>query len=198
VIFWIGLALATTCPDDLSDNLGPLQATGDRTAYECLAENESSQALLMETLLYKDHSSRERLSRAVALWRLKRLETPISGEEARAYLPADIRLLMDGIHAFRGRATPSPEHLKVFEQLDWYSPDPRYTDTKLLLQDAANLDQLRDPPKGFEPAVPLAPTRTEPIERSHCGCQTDSSPAGFWAILIALILYRRRDQASIC
>lgn len=199
-----GLALAGDCPS-VDASIAALRVVGERSAYECLADNDAAQAQLIAALS-EGGEGEERLSRALALYRLHRLDQEIPAEEARAYRPADTRLVADAIHAWRGRASPAPDHRIVLDQMPWYKPIPAYTDSRLTELDRKNLAMVNSPPPA--PAAPkpsAADAMGQPAARAKappgadggcrvgfCGCA--SAPGGGVAALwmVALALARRR------
>lgn len=194
----------TPCDEGLDSAILTLRLTGERDAYECLAAAEEAQPALITAMEDGEAQHPERVSRALALWRLHRLDREIPPEEARALLPVDRRLLADGVRAFRGRETPSEAHKLVLEQLDWYQPTPQYVDARLTEQDRANLATINDPPKpevaapeGAADAMPTEIPPPQPAQSSGCGCATGGGGPASPALLLALIalVYRRR---SIC
>lgn len=191
----IGLALAQDfdCTDGQAAWLVELEASGSRRAYTCLAGDESAaRALIVRAGEVEDAA---RVTRALAVWRLGRLDAAVTAPEARAYNPADRRLLLDGIKAHRGRASPAPAHLKVLEGLDWYVPDDRYTDARLTALDGENLAMLESPPVP-EPTPEVA-AQAAPIAEpsSGCGCAAAESGTGLLGLWLALSLSWRRRAA---
>ena len=206
ILTLLGIALAQSptpdCPKDAQENIQQLAAEGPgaRSAYECLAGNPSGQALLIDALnKAQDDDTTNKLSRALALWRLYRLNTSISAEEARSYQPTDLRLLQDGIRAHRGRKSPSPTHLKVFEKISWYQPNAIYTDSLLTEQDHLNLQMLLNPPEPVAVKTDAQP-EDKVMQRTECscapGCMSSSSGAGLMALFFSgLVLIRRQSES---
>lgn len=206
ILALLGVALAqsptTDCPNDVQENIQELatEGPGDRSAYECLAGNPSGQALLIDMLKKpQDEGTQNKLSRALALWRLYRLNALISPEEARSYQPTDLRLLQDGIRAHRGRKSPSSDHLKVFEKISWYQPNAIYTDSLLTEQDHANLQMLLKPPAPVTEKTDEEPDE-KVMQRTECsctpGCMSSTSGAGLMALFFSgLVLIRRQSES---
>ena len=188
------VTVALACPDDLADNFAPLRSAGDESAYNCLAQDDRSLGLLLEASRLdsgpEDHP--ERITRAMAVWRMNRLDLEIGAEEARAYNPSDVRLLTDAIKAFRGRRSPSTEHETILERFDWYSPTPQFTDARLTETDAENIAILLEPP---EPTPEVLPPENE-AESSRqnrskaCSCASGNSGSHWLLGLFGLLFYR--------
>lgn len=208
---WLKLAVAQDCAlKSQADWIAELQAQASRASYECLAADESAAAALIAALGAEPPPDKpERLSRALALWRLHRLDQPVPDEEARAYLAVDRRLLGDGVRAFRGRPTPSPEHELVFKQLAWYKPTPSYVDGRLTETDRQNIQKFDSPPPVPKPEAPgaaeamaeAAPAEEAAPPAGGCklGCASARTPTGLVAGLGALglaALLARRDQTG--
>ncbi|MCB9761529.1 MAG: hypothetical protein H6739_16920 [Alphaproteobacteria bacterium] len=216
-----GLALAATlaaraeapepCPETAAVYLERLRGEGERENYECLAAKDGAQPLLIEALTDADPEDEgaRRLGRGLALWRMARLDAEVPAEESRVYLPADRRLLSDAVRARKGRATVSPDHLLVFEQMDWYKPVPTYTDGRLSDVDQANIAMIDSPPKPPPPPAPsaadampsadgpmLPPPNANPAARGcSLGCASGNG-AGTWMAALALLgLVRRKTNA---
>jgi hypothetical protein len=195
----IGLVLAQVpdCNDGQATWIAELEASGSSRAYGCLAADPSAATALIERSALLEAAESGRLTRALAVWRLQRLNEAVTPAESRAYNPADRRLLLDGIKAHRGRRSPAPAHLLVFEKMDWYQPVDSYTNARLTPQDRRNLAMLEHPP---EPEVvekpPVEPPAPDP-KRSICGCDAARPAAGFgWLFLaLALVISRRSGPA---
>ena len=184
----LGIALAEC--GDIETSIANLEAAPSKENYDCLAHNEDSAERLVERL---EEGENERLSRALAVWRMLRLKAEISDEESRAYSPADRRLLVDAIHGQHGRETPAPSHAAVFEQFAWYQPDPAYTDGRLTELDRSNISKLNSPPEPPAPAeeaLAPEPSPQAPTELESCGC--GGGVTGAWLALFGLMALRRR------
>ena len=182
------LAQEADCSDGQAAWLAELESSGSRRAYQCLSLDPAAHGVLIARAT--TGTNPERVTRALAIWRLSRLEEAITAPEARTYNPADRRLLLDGIRAHRGRRTPAPVHSAVMEQLSWYAPDDRYTDARLTALDRQNLAILESPPEP-EPAPEPAP-EPEPEQNSRCGCGAISPANGALGLWLALGLSWRR------
>ena len=185
----------SACPP-LSESIVTLRTQGSPTGYECtLATEGAYEALLAEVDAGGDHP--ERITRALAVYRLRNLDEAIQPAEARAYQAADLRLLNDGIHAHRGRKSPAPEHEAVFEKMDWYEPNPQFTNGLLTEVDRANIEILKNPPPvetAPSAAEAMASAEDAPAERGPkgpCSCSS-AAAAGPGLALIALLALRRR------
>ena len=187
-------SVALVCPENLADNVPLLRSAGDEVAYSCLAEDDLSLALLLEenlrSITPEDHP--ERITRAIAVWRMHRLEGEVSAEEARAYNPSDVRLLTDAYKAYRGRESPSPEHGMIFEKFDWYSPSPQFIDARLSELDRANIAMLLDPPAPAPIIDPAAAEENNDDTRVRaCSCSSSSNTGAHWLFgLLGLLFYR--------
>ena len=182
------LAIALADCGDVESSIAALEAEPSKQNYDCLAHNQESAEALIGRL---EEGENDRLSRALAVWRMLRLDSDIGDAESRAYSPSDRRLLVDAIHGHRGRETPAEEHALIFEQFAWYQPDPTYTDGRLSEQDQTNIDKLNSPPElPVEPTTDLPPAEAEPTESKSCGC--GGGMAGGWLALFGLAALRRR------
>ncbi len=200
-------AAAPTCDGTPADWLATLQQGPDLDAYLCLAHTDDAHAPLLAaaTTPGDDENIANRLTRALAVHLILRLDRPLTGEELRPLNAADRRLLRDAVYARKGRRTPSPDHALVFERFDWYQPDDRYTNGRLDDTDRANLALIDSPPE--EPAEEEAqPTAAEAVAQAQpadavpqgmCGCATGSAAAGWPAalVLLGLVGLRRRRAA---
>ncbi len=182
----LGLAQDFDCSDGQDAWLSELEATGSRRAYTCLAADETAAKALIARAAEPEPGTR--VTRALAVWRLHRLDGEVGAEEARTYNPADRRLLLDGIKAHRGRATPAPDHLKVLEAMPWYAPNDRYTDARLTPQDRQNMVLITTPPAPEpSPAAPeVSAPAAEVATEGRCGCATGQSPALGWMLWLGL------------
>jgi hypothetical protein len=157
--------------------------------YDCVATQQDSGALLIEALESGEEDSRR--ARALAIWRLLRLDGEIPADEARAYPPSERRLVADAIHARRGRETPSTDHDAVFKNFAWYAPDPAFTKAKLTDVDRTNLEMVNNPPAApVEPDVDLDVVVPPPLEEESCGCTTGAGAS--WIAVLLLAAVRRR------
>ncbi len=175
------LAQDVDCTDGREGWLAELAAEGSPRAYGCLATDPGAVPLLIAAASSAEQPAR--YTRALALWRLHRIDEAVGAEEARTYGASDRRLLLDGIKAHRGRATPSPDHATILATLPWYAPDDGYTDARLTATDHQNLAVVMRPPAEVVP--PAVPSPAPAPGRSRCGCGP-SSPSG--ALLAALAL----------
>ena len=186
MMWLVGVALAN-CPAPEAA-IDALREAPSKENYDCVATQQDSGALLIEALAEGEDA---RLARALAIWRMLRLNGEIPPDEARSYPPAERRLLADALHAKHGRETPSADHAVVFENFAWYQPDPTYTDARLTDLDRANLEMVNDPPPPVVDEVIddeiIVPE--EPVDED-CGCTTAPSPA--WAGLLGLLALARR------
>jgi len=193
-----------TCTEPLDAYMSAVATGGKRDAYLCLAALDPAQEALISRLSDEAlvDSSRSRISRALAIHLLQRLDTAISVEAVRVLEPAERNLVRDGIHANRGRRTASEEHHTVFEQFDWYSPVDNYSNRLLQDVDMANIAMLDDPPP--EPVEEAPPTAADAIAETQdpngapevetwCGCQAPLGAAGgLWLAGLGLVGWRRR------
>lgn len=67
------------------------------------------------------------------------LEKPITTEQLADLSPRDLRILRNTIYARRGRPFKDKELREYFSRMEWYSPDPKYTEAKLTKLDRRNL-----------------------------------------------------------
>lgn len=167
-------------------------------AYMCLAELDAAGPVLLARVEEAPDPAAS-LTRALAVHWMQRLDQAFPHEVARALPAVDRRLLSDAIRARLGRASPAPEHAAVFEQFDWYQPDPRYTDRRLSEQDRDNLAVLSKPPpppvvEEASAAEVIAEAAATPATERGCqGCSTTAPAASLAALLsVALVVLRRR------
>ena len=139
MILLLGAALAADC--DPAASVARLPTSGAQADYLCVMRAEAGKDLLVGAIVASPEGS-ERLTRGLALWLLEHTDQEMDPALIQRLNPADRRLLADGIRARRGRASPSPEHVKVFQQLGWYEPIPNYTDARLRPVDRTNLDKV--------------------------------------------------------
>lgn len=191
------------CPASIPETITRLEAEASRLAYECLAKNDEAGAALITRLADPAVTQPGRVSRALAIWRLHRLDGEIPAEESRAYLADERRLIADGVRAHRGRPSPSPDHVMVFEQLPWYKPNPGYTDGRLGELDKKNIEIVNNPPAPPSPedaasaadAMAEAPAAAPPKRSSGCGSCATLDPnvtTGLAGLSLGLLLRRRR------
>ena len=201
----LALALAHAAPCDVPAAIAALPDGGRRDDYECVMEAEEGRDQLVAALIQAPVGKTERLTRALALWLLRRTDRPMDPALVERLSPADRRFLADGIHARRGRASPAVDHARIFEQFSWYEPDPTYTDARLRPSDRENLDVV-DPSVRLVPA-PVAPPDADAevpagvgdavtAETPNlCGCAgvggAGAAPMGVLAALLALVGRRR-------
>ena len=189
-------ASATSCTDPLPALIDRVRLQGEQAAYLCLATNPDAGSTLL-TARAAGGAGLERVTRALALWRMQRLDSRIPDDEARAYNADDRRLLRDAVAARRGRASPVPEHARIFALFPWYQPDPSYTNARLTALDKANMALLDSPPK--PPVAEKEPAKDAvaeaapgaPPSSGHCGCGTTGAGASLAWVLAALALTRR-------
>lgn len=194
-------AEAPACAGAPADWLATLDQGADRDAYLCLAYADEAHAPLLAAARADglDPDVANRRTRALAVHLMQRLERALTADEVRALNAADRRLLRDAVYARRGRATPSQAHAQVFQQFDWYQPDPRYTNARLTALDRDNIALLDSPPPA--PEEPAAPTAADAVAEAQqagpvvpkgmCGCATGGG-GGLAAALVALWGLRRR------
>jgi uncharacterized protein (TIGR03382 family) len=195
-----GLALGqdvdlSTCPP-LDESILLLRTEGSPLGYECTLAADGAREALIEASV--EGEFRERVTRALAVLRLRELDEAIEPAEARAFQPADVRLLNDGIHAHRGRKSPAPEHEAVFEKMDWYQPNPQFTNGLLTDQDKANIEILKNPPPASlapsaADAMASADEALDPGPRGPCSCSSAGSALPLLGLIGLLILARRAD-----
>lgn len=195
------LALAGDC--DPTASVARLQKSGSQADYLCLMKAPEGKDLLVGALL-ETPTDNERLTRGLVLWLLEHTDQEMDESLISRLNPADRRLLADGIRARRGRASPAPEHVKVFEQLGWYEPVPNYTDARLRPVDRKNLDKV-DPKVRVVEAAPAAPTPDAPPvpvappvsagTPNLCGCASaPTSPAVLGGLLVLFGIRRRHPR----
>ena len=182
------------CPT-LSESLDALETAGLKHAYDCVAESDQALPDLLKRIAAQPE--RETLTRALAVWRMHRLDEGITDEESRAYNAGDRRLLTDAVKARRGRKSGSPANEKIFTQLGWYTPVNSYTDGRLDDMDRGNIDLLRTPAALPEPeeAPDLGLVVAEKVDDTNaCGCSSQPGTGKLWGWLglVGLITLRRR------
>lgn len=183
------------CAESLDAAIEAVRASGSKAAYYCLADRDDAGAVLLLSI-QRGGSNQERATRALAVHLMQHLDRELTGEELRALNPADLRLLRDAVYARRGRASPAAEHVAVFQQFDWYKPDPKYTNGRLTAQDRANLALIDHPPAAppVEPAMAAMPTSAPAnlgTNNGACGCASQGGGASVWAGLLAALLSLR-------
>ncbi len=193
--------IATVWACDPALSLEKLRSSAFREDYLCVARAADPRVLAAAVVAEPNVESRDRLSRALCLWLLEHGDTPMDTSLLPALNPADRRLLEDGIHARRGRKTPADVHQKVFEQLGFPAPDPRYTDGKLTTADLENLKSLREirPPVVVPPAEPETPEAPPPpppkADPGWWSCSTVGGSAAPSSLLLLSLLRRRKSSA---
>ncbi len=211
ILLTVALASAGAC--DPAAALAALETSGARDDYMCVIQAENGKDLVLAELLKDPTGKNERRTRALALWLLQHTDRPMDPDVVDKLSPSDRRLLADGIRARRGRASPAPEHAKVFEQFGWYEPVPNYTDARLRPIDRENLAVV-DPPVRLTPApAPADPAKPEgktggppppggppgdvTAETPNlCGCAGSGRGAGVGGIVLAgLLVARLRRRA---
>lgn len=161
-------AQAAACSGSPADWIEAVRTKGKRDAYLCLAETETAGAALLEVIGHEGFAEldgKERVTRALAVHLLHRLDRLLTGSEVRALAPSDRRLLRDGVYARRGRPTPSPEHEAVFAQFDWYSPSAEFNNGRLQAPDRDNLALIDKPPAA--PKADPAPSAAEAMAETN-------------------------------
>lgn len=196
-------APAAICPDPTPALIDALRLKESREAWLCLSERDEAGPALLAAVEAGGAGS-ERVGRALALWRMQRLDERIPDGEARALSAADRRLLRDAVHARRGRASPAPEHAEIFAWFAWYKPDPRYLASRLDALDKENMAVLDAPPPPPPPAPPAsaamaeaAPAAPSPVETGFCGCTTGAASPGLLAVALAAAGLRARRRGAL-
>ena len=201
-----------TCTEPVDDYVEAVATGGKKEAYFCLAALDDAKAVLVANLETRTEGQHTRVSRALAVHLLQRLDQPLQADDVRPLEAVDKRLLRDGIYSHRGRETPAEEHAKVFEQFDWYKPAARFNNGKLTELDRQNIDLLdnipavvvEEPPEEKTAAEAIAETQAGPQEpgqvQTWCGC-TATNPAAAapaalgWLLGLGLLVGRRRREA---
>lgn len=202
-------AAAAPCATSATEAVARLHTAGDKDAYDCVMNSEGADLLLLAALTplppydpEASDSARNRLTRALALYGIARMDQPLSADLVRAVNPADRRLMRDAVHARKGRKSPSAAHEAVFVQFGWYTPDPKYTDGRLTPVDKANVALIDKPPPPPEPVVESAAeamAAAEPASpsKSWCGCSAASAsplPGGLLLLGLTVVGLRRRRR----
>ena len=204
----LALAAPPTCEGAPTDWLQTLTAGPDLTASMCLGYVDAAHDPLLAAAAEppSDRDVANRLSRALAVHLMLRLDRAITPEESRPLNGADRRLLRDAVYARRGRRTPSAAHAAVFERFDWYQPDDQFNNRRLTDLDRANLAMIDSPPApppdaGPSAADAVADSQDQPaVPQGMCGCAAGSTRGASWAWLLGLLAVvvgarRRRDDA---
>lgn len=193
---------APCLPEEITAYIDAVEQTHSREAYLCLATLDEAGGALLEQVTRAPEPSTQ-LTRALAIHWMQRLDQPFPHDVARALPAVDRRLLSDAVKARLGRQSPAPEHVAVFEQFAWYTPDARYTDGRLTEQDRQNLTVLASPPAPPPPpeepsaAEMIADVAATPATERGCaaGCATTrhrSPRLPLLAVLVGVLLWRRR------
>jgi hypothetical protein len=184
------IAAAMAQPCNVPEVVAALPVDPSFERYTCLEQSDDAGALLVAALGVDDPSPRH--GRALALWLLRRGDLPWDPAFVRALSAADRRFLADGVRARRGRKTPSAEHAKAFEQLDWYRPKAGYVESMLTAEDHAKIAMADKPPPAPTVEVPpmAAPAGgcSDLAARAGCG----GGGAGVALVLLPLLPLRRR------
>lgn len=199
------LLIGLAWPCDIPGAIRTLETEGQKEAYDCVITSELAINPLTDAWdVTLPGEARDRLSRAMALYLLQQVDGAFNPMIVARLNPADRRLLADGVYARRGRASPAPEHAKVFAQFGWYKPHAGYTDGRLRPEDRANIllaDRPPDPPAPLAATVAETPSEPLPIvtppaaDPGLCGCAAVSGAgtAGLWLVgLLGLRRARRR------
>lgn len=181
-------AYATSPDCTLDAGIGVLATSGTKDAYLCVASDPGAPIALLAALDALQAAAdttdgpRNRYTRALTLWLLDHADATWDPALVRRLSPDDRRVLADGVHARRGRASPAPQHDAIFQNLPWYSPDTGYTDGRLTEDDKAKIALAdKPPPPPQAPPAPPPPSdegTTAPAladgEPSRCGCASGS------------------------
>ncbi|MEL6344219.1 MAG: MYXO-CTERM sorting domain-containing protein [Myxococcota bacterium] len=175
-------------------------ASGDQAAYLCLATLDDAAAPLLARA--KAPAAAPQVTRALAVHWIQRLDQALPHDAVRAMAPSDRRLVADAVRARRGRASPSPDHARVFAQFDWYKTDRNYTDKRLTELDRENINNLNDPPKALPPdpsataAEAIAAAASTPATERGCQGGCSATPmTGTWIWAMLWIGWRRRGDS---
>ncbi|NOY27966.1 MAG: YARHG domain-containing protein [Oligoflexia bacterium] len=195
--------------------LETLTQGANRDAYLCLAGSDEAAAMLLQAASATDPAAAgadanvaHRLTRALALHIILRLDRPVSAQQSRALNSADRRLVSDAIRARRGRRTPSADHAAVFEQFEWYQPDDHYNNGQLTKLDRANIAMIDHPPTPPTPQKTASAAdgvaqgaRSGQLPRGACGCMAGPGMStlsrGLLGLLVCLALVRRRERSVL-
>lgn len=195
------LAQAPVCEGGPADWISTLSEQADPTAYLCLALEEAAHDPLVaavQAVPAADANLGNRLRRALAIHLMQRLDRPLEVEDLRLLSASDRRLLRDAVQARKGRATPVAAHARVFEQFDWYHPDPGYTQDRLDAQDRDNMALLDAPPpapkaEGGSAAEAVAAAGEQAVPQGMCSCGA-GAPGPWW--VLGAVLWGRRRRAG--
>lgn len=206
---WMGgAAWAEGCDGPLEGYLAEVREHSREDAYRCLADRDDAGSFLVaEVAALAKGVEDTKLTRALAIHIMQRLDRPVPADQSRALGGADRRFLRDAVHARRGRQSPVPSNARVFERFDWYEPDRSYTPARLTALDHANLTMIDSPPKApkvdpaggtaadaMAEAAPAAGAGTAGM----CGCSAASGAAvgGLWVGLLGFAVGRRRSRMA--
>lgn len=240
VALWLAVALAADPSCDPTAAASSLRASESlRASYLCLAEHAEGGETLVRALealraapaakaplvgtpeeltvaaTQTDTAIAARFTRALTLWLLCHADAAWEPTLVSRLSPADRRLLADGVHALRGRKSPSPEHDAVFAQFAWYKVNPRYTDNLLSATDRSNIDLANRPPPPPPPPVvtdadaaasgagatgagatgsaqPPVAAEATPADTGLCGCASSPAPTPLLGLLAVFALRRAR------
>lgn len=182
------------CAAPLEELIRKIRAVGSKDTYLCLASRDDAGAALL-TAAGEEGLGKERVTRALTVHWMQRLDQRLPGEVIRALNPDDRRLLRDAVYARRGRTSPSSEHAAVFSQFDWYKPNPRFLNSALKEVDRANIADIDHPPPPPEPepaAAVIAEAAPPASTTGRCGCQSAAGAPLFGLLLAAAAGIRRR------
>ncbi len=191
----LALAAPPSCEGAPADWLDTLSKGPDLTAYMCLGYLDAAHDPLLAaaTEAPADDTVANRLSRALAVHLMLRLDRALTPEESRPLNGADRRLLRDAVYARRGRRTPSEAHAEVFARFDWYRPDDQFNNRRLTDLDRANLAMIDSPPapppeSEATAAAAVARTQDKPaVPQGMCGCAATPTRGASWAGLLGLL-----------
>ena len=196
------------CDGDVADYLAEVQARGAEPAYLCLAARDDAGPALLAAAqaIGPETEHPARVSRALALHLMQRLDRPLTHDEARALPAVDRRLLRDAVQARRGRPSPVPEHEALFRKFSWYRPDSSWSKSSLSALDRQNMALLDAPPKapkapkgeGDEAAIAALADAAQatPAGAGACGgCASGpGAPVGAGLSLLGALLARARRR----
>jgi MYXO-CTERM domain-containing protein len=197
-LVWMAAAVAQESPQECgtpAESVAELRASGSPMSYDCLTTDDAALDLLLAESELEGAQGENRVTRALTIYRMRRLDQEIGDAEARALNPSDRRLLRDAIHAHRGRAVVNADHLMVIEKMGWYEPDPMFINSRLTDLDRSNIDKIDNPPALPKPEVEAqVEVETEASSRRErrCGCATGAPAAGWMGLLALAALVRRR------
>lgn len=177
----LAVAFGAECDGPTAAYVDAILDQAPRSAYTCVARADDGAA---ELLARPAGDKAVRVSRALAMWRLGRLDGRIEAEELAVYNDMDRALLAEGIEAHRGKPVRNGLYVNVYQELGWYRPDPRYTPELLTERDRENLALLGRAVAGKTAADPSA---------SACGCGPAAPvPFGLALAAAAAVAGRRR------